>query len=207
MLIDRYKLYIFDWDGTLSTSTPVVKIARHLKRRYDVSYIKSRGRGEYTAEKTRYREKSRHMGRIYSFAYWIYSIFYKPSLKPGALELLRLLRKKHKKIALFSDSNKYRLEIEVKKLGIEKYFDFILSADTIKKFKPNPTGLFETASRFGYKKSECIYIGDMASDVFTARFAGMPSCVVADGVDPYGILKKAKPDYLIRRLETFKESR
>ena len=41
----------------------------------------------------------------------------------------------------------------------------------------------------------------MAVDVYTARFAGIDSCAIADGVDPYGLLKSVKPDYMVRSIE------
>ncbi|MHB1830657.1 MAG: hypothetical protein ACYCO0_04670, partial [Candidatus Micrarchaeaceae archaeon] len=39
MLVDRYDLFIFDWDGTLSTSTSLLKTLRLLNRRYSVARI------------------------------------------------------------------------------------------------------------------------------------------------------------------------
>lgn len=205
MLIDRYSLFIFDWDGTLSTSTSIVKLARLITRRYSVSHI--------TVNSDRYRVermpkfKDERTGRLYSLAYWIYSIIYKPKLKPGVLELLKLLKKKGKKIAIFSDSNRFRLAIEVNRLGVMDYADFVLSADSIKKLKPNPTGLITIVKQFGYRKGRCIYVGDMASDVFTARFAGLKACAVADGVDSYGLLKRVGADYITRSIGAFRSLR
>lgn len=203
MLTDSYRLYIFDWDGTLSTSTSIVKFTRLVKRRYSVAQISSH-KGSYNIEKLP-RFKDEHTSRLYSIAYWLYSRIYKPRLKPGAIELLELLRENGKKIAVFSDSNRYRLAIEVKRLGVLDHVDFVLSADSIKKFKPNPTGLITIIDQFRLNKSDCIYIGDMAADVFTARFAGIDSCAVADGVDSYSLLKGMNPTYIARTLDSIKD--
>ncbi len=198
MLIDRYSLFIFDWDGTLSTSTSIVKLARHVKMRYNVSHIMGH-RDEYRIERMP-KFKDERTGRLYSLAYWLYSIVYKPRLKPGVIELFRLLKKKGKKIAIFSDSNRFRLAIEVNRLGVMDYADFVLSADSIKKFKPNPTGLITIVNQFGYGKGRCLYFGDMASDVYTAKFAGLRVCAVADGVDSYDLLKEVGADYVAKSI-------
>lgn len=205
MLIDRYSLFIFDWDGTLSSPTFIVRVARLIKRRYSVSRISSH-KGSYKIEKMP-RFKDEKMSRLYALAYYIYSIFYKPKLKPGAIELFKLLKKRGKKIAVFSDSNRFRLAIEAKKLGIMDYADFVLSADTIKKFKPNPTGLMTIVNQFKFKKSDCIYVGDMAADAFTAKFAGVSFCAVADGVDSEELLEQVGADYIAKSLQSIKKVR
>ena len=60
MLLDRYKLIIFDWDGTLSTSTPIVKVARFAKMRY-----KQRGHREeqgHLQGRRRYKDTEERRG-------------------------------------------------------------------------------------------------------------------------------------------------
>jgi len=194
MLIDRYNLFIFDWDGTLATSAPLVKIARLFKRRYSISHMVNRS-ATYKIDTVSEFVRQEDISRFYAFAYGVYSFFYKPKLKPGAMELLRELKKKGKKVAIFSDANRYRLLIEVKKLGVLDYADLMLSADSIKRYKPNPTGIKMILDNFRCSKSKCLYIGDMAADIFTARFAGVSSCVVGDGVDPHEVLRSVKPTY------------
>ncbi len=201
MLLDKYKLVIFDWDGTLSTSTPIARAARFTKIRYSLSDIEKK-RHLYKKVKFKDDMRTEEVSRLYAFIYDMYSYFYKPRLKEGVIELMKRLRKLGKRIAIFRDSNRYRLYDETKKLGIGLYVDYILSADTIKRFKPNPTGLISIARRFRVKKNECLYVGDMAVDVYTARFAGIDSCAVANGVDPYKLLKEVKPNYLLRNIES-----
>ena len=199
MLADRYDLFIFDWDGTLSTTTPIVIFARLLKPRYSVAHIEQH-EGSYMHESIAELRAQEEINKLYDFAYSLYSVLYRPRLKNGAMETLESLKSRGKRIAVFSDSNRYRLHIEADRLGVAKYADMVLSADSIKKFKPNPAGLRAIMKRFRISSKRCIYIGDMAVDVFTARFAGIASCVVRDGVDPYATLKSARPDYIAASL-------
>lgn len=200
MLLDKYKLVIFDWDGTLSTSSFIVKIARFAKTRYNREDIE-RKKDIYKVEEVTDTKAAEEINRIYAFLYSIYAVFYTPRLKRNAMALIKHLKKNGKKVAIFSDSNRHRLLMETKKLGVVDYIDFVLSADTIDKFKPNPTGLVTIAGKLKIGKKDCVYVGDMAVDVYTARFAGIDSCAIADGVDPYWLLKSVKPKYIARSIE------
>ncbi len=195
----KYDLFIFDWDGTLSTSTSLVKVSRYFQRRYSIDHIRRHGKpaGGQSAARAAGRES---IGRLYAKLYDFYSKFSRPKLQRGALDLLKTLRKRHKKVAIFSDSNRYRLMSEVRLLGVLPYVDLILSADSIKRYKPNPDGLFLIMRRFKVPKERSIYIGDMASDIMTSRFAGISVASVSNGVDPYALLKEIRPDYLFRNL-------
>lgn len=196
MFLEKYDLFIFDWDGTLSTSSALVKVTRFLKRRYNIGYIKNH-KELYTIGSMKDVRRKEGRAKLYSFIYDIYSRFTRAEMKPGAMELLKTLKKHRKKVAVFSDSNRHRLYIETRKTNAVKYIDFILSADSIRSFKPDPAGIYTVMDNFDVPKKRCLYIGDMAVDVFTARFAGVDSCAVCDGLDPKDLLKRVGPDYLI----------
>lgn len=200
MLFRDHDLFIFDWDGTLSTSTLLVRATRLFKLRYNPDYIKRNSErfGAHMAAKMKREENPSTLYRLMNRAY---AMFANPKLKPGVVELVERLRRRHKKVAIFSDSNRYRLFIETRKLGMLDRVDFVLSSDAVRSYKPNPAGINGIIDRFRIRKSRCVYIGDMAVDIFTARFAGIDSCSVADGLDPYIMLKSNKPDYLFRNIK------
>ena len=62
-----------------------------------------------------------------------------------------------KKIAIFSDSQNYRLMLEAKMLGVLDNVDFILSASSIDSYKPDPSGLMLIAKKYkkDVKKCQC----------------------------------------------------
>ena len=198
MPIMDYDLYIFDWDGTLSTSTSLVRASTFMKNRYNVDYIKKHP-DEFNIKKRKSTRKP-WLSRTYSYIYDVYAKLSQPRLQPGALETIDKLRAMHKKIAIFSDSNSYRLMAEARTLGIIGKVDLIVSSDAINYYKPNPEGLLIIIDRFKARKSKSIYIGDMASDILTARFANIASCCVGNGVHAAEFLKKVGPDYLYRNL-------
>lgn len=212
MIDDKYGLYIFDWDGTLSTSTTLVRLSSLFKTRYRLEEIlkhkdkysipdltDARGVSDYIKE---YSEAS----MFYSNLYGLYSIFTRPRLREGSKEMLSLLRRHGKEIALFSDSKYYRLRSEIEHAKVEGDFNLVLSSELIHAYKPSPKGILLIAKELGFKVDECLYIGDMASDVMTAKFAAMDSCAVAGGLEVYRELKEAKPTYLFRNtFELYKD--
>jgi phosphoglycolate phosphatase len=200
MAIRDYELFIFDWDGTLSTSTFIVRVSNLLRKRYRKKHIMQH-RGEYESRAERNIAITEEGNRLFSLLYNIYSVFVMPRLKPGAMEMLIALKKKRKKVAIFSDSQNYRLILEARQLGIVGKVDTILSASSIGYYKPDPTGLMLIADRYGVEKSKTLYIGDMPSDIMTAKFGKIASCGLADGLSPYYSLKEASPDYLFRNIQ------
>ncbi len=199
-MLDEFDLFIFDWDGTLSTSTSLVRITRLFKRRYDLAYIKKH-ESDYESSSISNIKIDEGINMLFSKAYDLYSTLEKPRLKPGAVEVLSILKKRGKKSAVFSDAISYRLMKEARLFGISELPDIFLSADSIKRYKPDPTGLLIIADRFKVRRGRCVYIGDMSSDIMTARFAKMHAGAVADGVQPFGVLEEAKTDYLFRTLK------
>ncbi|MEM3839175.1 MAG: HAD-IA family hydrolase [Candidatus Micrarchaeaceae archaeon] len=203
MPIGDYKLFIFDWDGTLSTSTMLVRASRFLQRRYNLSYIRKHFK-DYEEQSRNDIKSEEEFDMIYARLYDLYSFFYKPRLQPGAAEILKELKKRKKLVAVFSDSERYRLIKEVRMLGLDRYVDFIISAASIGKYKPNPYGLILIAKHFRIPRPKAIYIGDMASDILTAKLANMDACSVCNGIDPYRLLKELRPKYLVSNLREMK---
>jgi HAD superfamily hydrolase (TIGR01509 family) len=200
MSVRDYDLFIFDWDGTLSTSTFIVRVSNLLRRRYRSRHIMEH-KEEYMRRAERNIAITEEGNKLFSILYNIYSSVVMPRLKPGAVEVLKALRKKGKKIAVFSDSQSYRLMLEARNLGIIDHVDFILSASSIGYYKPNPTGLMLIADRYKKTVKRSLYIGDMPSDIMTAKFAGMASCGLGDGLSSYSSLKESGPDYLFRNIQ------
>lgn len=197
MSMHDYELFIFDWDGTLSTSMMIVRVSNLLRIRYRKKHI-LKHKEDYIAKAGRNIKAIERADGFYSKLYDIYSRFAKPSLKPGALELLEELKRRGKKVAIFSDSQNYRLMLEARTLGIVDKVDFILSASSIDSYKPDPSGLMLIARKYNKSVKKCLYVGDMPSDIATARFAGMDSCALGDGLSTYDMLKEVGPDYIFK---------
>ena len=69
----------------------------------------------------------------------------------------------------------------LKGLDMEKYFEIVLSGDTLAEKKPHPLPLLHAAKFFGVPIEKLLLIGDSLSDTVAARAAGCPVFCV-----PYG---------------------
>jgi phosphoglycolate phosphatase len=66
-------------------------------------------------------------------------------------------------------------------IGLAKYFEIVLSGDTLPEKKPHPLPLLHAAKFFGVPIEKLLLIGDSLSDTLAARAAGCPVFCV-----PYG---------------------
>ena len=205
-LLEKYDLFIFDWDNTLSSSTAPVNAIHLLKKDFALMYAKThpdRYRRKADVRTMRYVENEHG---IYSTLYDCYTYLFRPGLKRSALKVLKYLKGKKKKVVVFSDAKKYRLYTETRKSGATEYLDFELSSEAIRCYKPNPAGLLLLMDRFKVSKKRTLYLGDMASDVLTAQFAGIDCCGVADGLETYEGLKAARARYVFKDLDSVIEA-
>jgi beta-phosphoglucomutase len=58
-------------------------------------------------------------------------------------------------------------------LGIEKYVDYIVDVNRVKRGKPAPDIFLDAAERFGFKTEECIGIEDAEVGIEAIKAAGM----------------------------------
>jgi len=63
--------------------------------------------------------------------------------------------------------------------------------------KPDPAGVFEILKEFGVEKDEVLYIGDTATDIKTAKNAGLTNIGVLWGFRDRAELESAGADYII----------
>ena len=69
----------------------------------------------------------------------------------------------------------------LKGVGLAKYFEIVVSGDTLTEKKPHPMPLLHAAKFFGIPIEKMLLIGDSLSDTVAARAAGCPVFCV-----PYG---------------------
>ncbi len=91
----------------------------------------------------------------------------------GAKELPKLLKSKGYKLAIVSSSTRPQIDMVLAGLGINTFFDFIVSADDIKESKPNPEGYLIAAKKLGVNPEECVVLEDGSKGAAAGKNAGM----------------------------------
>jgi beta-phosphoglucomutase family hydrolase len=95
---------------------------------------------------------------------------------PGIYKLLSELQKKQIKMAVASSSPRAMIDLVLRKLEMENYFEAIVCGDDISNGKPAPDIFLQAAERINTAPGECVVIEDSTHGVAGALDAGM-TCV------------------------------
>ncbi len=95
---------------------------------------------------------------------------------PGVVATLEMLHSQGVKKCIASSSFERIIAAVVDVLGIEKYFEFIYSAENETHGKPHPGVFITAAAKFGVSASSCVVFEDSPSGVLAAKAARM-TCV------------------------------
>lgn len=114
---------------------------------------------------------------------------------PGVIKLINNLNKSYT-LALASSSTKKEINMILKTLDIVKYFKVIISANDIKKGKPDPEPYLLTAKKLKTKPKDCVVIEDTKAGVMSAKNAGM-MCIAITTTNSKNNLKSA--DFIIKK--------
>lgn len=185
----KYKLYIFDLDGTLLDSDPMlIETFHYLYKKYkpadyvidDKKIITFSGPQIRDTLKQEFPELDQDMilkvWRTESVKnYPIYT-----KLFPGAYEILAELKKNNIAVAVYTNKHRFATDEAFKIFGIDKLNIFSLCGDEVENLKPQPDGIFDCMKHFNVlDKKDVIYIGDTIYDYSTAKNAGVDFGIVS----------------------------
>jgi phosphoglycolate phosphatase len=103
------------------------------------------------------------------------------SLYPNLVEVLDAAMKAGAKLGVCTNKREDLSRTLLHTLGLQDHFEAILGRDTLDVYKPNPRHLTETILRSGGQQDRAVMIGDNATDVATAKAAGIPVIAVSWG--------------------------
>ncbi len=96
----------------------------------------------------------------------------------GVIEFLVKLKERNIKTAICSSSK--NADSVLKYLGIEKYFDAVITGNDITKAKPDPEVFLKGAEKLNVSPDECIVFEDAYTGIQGAIAAGMKNCGVGN---------------------------
>lgn len=105
-------------------------------------------------------------------------------IKPGAYELLDYLKENGYKIGLATSTNAPRVERHLVQSDMKKYFDTVVTGDTVSQGKPAPDIFLIAAQRLGVDPAECMGVEDSFNGVRAVKAAGMYTVMVPDMIAP-----------------------
>jgi len=117
---------------------------------------------------------------------------------PGAIDLLRRLQQRGRKIAIVSSTTRENVRVVLSSLGLEGVFEAVVAEEDAPKGKPDPQGFLVAAEKLGVAAAECVVIEDAPGGVEAAKRAGM-RCIGVTTSRPREALAGA--DLVVDRLE------
>ena len=122
---------------------------------------------------------------VSTYLYEIMPFYHGTYLKPETSYVLDILKEHGYQLGIISNFS-HLLPSLCKKLGVDRYMDFIVYSDDVGVEKPHPQ-IFKTALTLsGSQPGQCIHIGDSyEADVLGARAVGIePILIQASSVSP-----------------------
>ncbi len=203
----RYKLVIFDLDGTLIDAYKAIeesfnyamKILGYSKRD-SLSIKRAIGWGDENLLKPFIKKSDlKKMVDIYR-QHHKKSLLKFSHLYPKVKKILKSFKDKGLKLAIASNRPTIFTKILLKKFKIDRYFDFVLCADRLKSIKPNPEILEKIMEKLKVAPQETIFVGDMTIDILAGKNAKIKTIAVLGGSSKKGELKRLRPYRVISEI-------
>ena len=104
---------------------------------------------------------------------------------PGALEFIKHIRANGAKTALVTSSNNKKMEAVFSiRPELKPLFDEIITADSVKKSKPDPEGYLLAAKKLNANHNETVIFEDSFSGLKAAKASGMKVIALATTLSP-----------------------
>ncbi|MDD5561523.1 MAG: HAD family hydrolase [Candidatus Omnitrophica bacterium] len=198
------KLIIFDLDGTLIDAYAAIcssfnYVMRKLKLKPKTPRVIRRlvGWGDANLLKPHVAEDDlKRALRLYRSHHKL-SLLKQSQLYPYSMLLLRRLKSRGYKLAVASNRPSRFSFILLKHLRIMHFFDYVLCADELKHGKPDPEILNKIIRKFALRKSQVLYVGDMAIDAQAGKRAKVRTIIVTSGSSAISEIKKERPFKII----------
>ena len=205
------KAIIFDMDGTLVSSLPVIY---HCENEISRKYLKTSLTLEDVISKfgppahAIIKEMTRSLPdsvqiRAVSEYYECYRthVSSRGLVFPGITELLGKIKGSGRRLALFTGVEKNMMEYTLNPFKLVDFFGVRITADDIRKSKPDPEGINLALSRINADPKESMYVGDSPSDIIAGKRARVLTGAALWSPENRGNPTTEHPDYEFRSVQ------
>jgi len=207
----KYRLYVFDLDGTLADTRDDLKTAFSKALAYggydalsDEEVVGAIGRGAAAAMKKLTGLGDEELEPYLNIFREVYEKVCCDNVRlyPGAAQLLRRLKDEGALLALVTMKLRVSTEKIIKHLGID-VFDEVVAYEDSEKRKPDPESFNVMLEKYGVSPGEALMVGDSLTDIRYAKAAGADCCIMAHGYAQAGEIRVEGPRYLLESFEDF----
>lgn len=207
MNLKKFKLIIFDLDGTLVDSAKDIMIANNKtleKFGYkpisfkNVKHIIGQGIRvniirSLKMQNVKINKKKENEMYDFFFSFYKKNLYVESKIYGGLNSFLKNLKKQGYKLAVCSNKLEVLTKIVLKKTKLLKYFDFVAGGDTFAHRKPHPSVLNNIIKNFKINKNNVLFIGDSEHDYHSALNSNIKFCLKTKGFTnkPISFFKKS----------------
>lgn len=185
-----FKIFLFDWDGTLADSAAVHEMAfRDVLAQWRPDLLSCFDYAAHLGCPT--REVFARLGvgdslecsrltRLKQARYVEKLDQGALALFQGARELLTRLQQQGRGLFLVTGGSRTSISRALRSTGVDGFFNGIITADDITRGKPDPEGLRLCLERYGLRPQDCVVVEDAASGIAAARALRLPVIGVHD---------------------------
>jgi phosphoglycolate phosphatase len=205
----RYRLIVFDWDGTLIDSAAAIveciqqaarDMALPVPDRALASHVIGLGLDESLRRAVPSLLPERYMDFVLCYRRHFLEREDSMSLFPGIAELLRDLRGRGHWLALATGKSRRGLERALQASGLAPLFAASRCADETRP-KPDPAMLLDLLEALQVGPEGALMVGDTSHDLEMARSAGVDALAVAYGAHPRAALDRLAPRGCVASVE------
>ncbi|MDC0091605.1 HAD family phosphatase [Gammaproteobacteria bacterium] len=183
-LINSKKLLIFDFDGTLSNTSPIHEQAfRDILEPLNIEFIyqdiagmNSKAAFLKILTENKIFFSDHQMNEMIMRKQTIARSIIKENLclEPAVKKFLNWAYKNSNfKLCVVSSGSRQTIEISIEKLGLNQYFEFLICSEDVQYAKPNPEGFLKALVQTKLKNDEAIIFEDSQAGFLSAENANI----------------------------------
>ena len=198
-----FATYLFDLDGTLIDSVDLILTCyRHTVKQHlgevPPDEIWTRGLGTPLRNQLAYFSKDPEEIEAMAKTYREYHHRHHDELLkqyPGALEAVRALKRPGIKFGVVTSKMPWSTRRGLEICGFDGLFEALVTADDVKKHKPEPEPVYRALELLEAKASETVFVGDSPHDMAAGRAAGVKTAAALWGPFDREALEPHEPSY------------
>ena len=201
MAESRYRLIVFDWDGTLIDSASAIveciqgaarEMGLRVPERERASHVIGLGLQDSLRHAVPELEREGYDQFVDLYRKHFLARSDAMALFPGVRELLAQLEAQGRWLAIATGKSRRGLDHALQANGLRRHFIASRCADETHP-KPHPAMLAELAGELGVARKSMLMIGDTSHDLQMAASAGVDAVAVTYGAHPEASLRALAP--------------
>jgi len=205
----RYPIALFDLDGTLIDSGPMILASmRHaastvLGVEIDETQVRAAIGGPGLVAQMRELDPDRVDELVEAYRAHNEPLHEELQAFERMLDVLSILRRRGHRLGIVTAKRRFTVELAFARFPqLRDLTDVLVGADDTERHKPAPDPLLEALARLGAEPAEAAYVGDSPFDIRAAKAGGLLAVAVGwGGIHDGDRLQAEEPDVLVHEPE------